>query len=229
DGTEFKIHTIILQLGSGFFKTMASLPQKSGNNDESATENVVHLDEDKRLLAAAGEKYDMPDVAVFVRNAIMKPGFLGSALEIYVLSCRNGWMEEASMLKLFELHRRRKELVLEAMELEYNTPSLLVQSGQRLSWPALTPAHSLTGCPNIDLDQWYWNALKHFIALEFEKSASGDILRGPLFWNSPQQAPLLGLRCNRCGTPFFKKRGLISEFGRILDNLPQFIELTYPL
>ncbi|KAI5117144.1 hypothetical protein M0805_000071 [Coniferiporia weirii] len=278
DGMAFKVHTIVLQLGSKFFETMTSLPQKGPVDAENSEDNAIHLAEDKELLkalldiiypgrhpsdiasssfatqlAAAGEKYDMPDVAAFIRNEISKSTFPGSALDAYVLACRFGWMEEArtvssrtlnvdlrsdtsrqllkqldgsSLLKLLDLHRRRRELVLEALNLEYNTPSLEVQAGRKLSWPALTPAHSAKGCQYFEHNKTFWTALKYYVSEELEVNALGDTLRDPAFWNSAKVAPLWADVCNQsCRLAFFKKRGLISEFCRIIDVLPKCIEI----
>lgn len=117
NGTQFRVHTLLLRMASDVFADMLSFPQEQGTD---STDSVVHLAEDEAVvaslldviyprrptvelktvefaaqLAEAADKYDLPDVTTLVRSALIQPSFPGSPLQTYALSCRFGWSAEA--------------------------------------------------------------------------------------------------------------------------------------
>ncbi|TDL26281.1 hypothetical protein BD410DRAFT_575472 [Rickenella mellea] len=114
DGTEFKVNTVILTMGSRFFREMLEIPRdpaEAGKPVELAENgdiiaallDIVHADERPmpdlsdfdfvwRLLKAA-DKYDMPRVLPLVRSHVMfKPG--SDVIEQYALASAHDWAEE---------------------------------------------------------------------------------------------------------------------------------------
>lgn len=120
DGVKFRVHSVILKLTSGFFRTMLSLPQ----GPEELISDQIPMDEDSALIAAlldatypdcgfrlstlrttvmanaepliaAADKYEMSSVVKAVQAYCLGPSGW-SALRKYKVACKYGWETEAS-------------------------------------------------------------------------------------------------------------------------------------
>ncbi|KAK7031957.1 BTB domain-containing protein [Favolaschia claudopus] len=128
EGTFYRVHSIILRLTSGFFRTMLSLPQP---NDPSTTAKIeLHVGEpdgvmERVLRMMCGleippwpsldqveaalqliEKWDAPGPLSFIRTAITSPLFAEDPLRLYVLASRFGWEDEAKTVMVQTLKLR---------------------------------------------------------------------------------------------------------------------------
>ncbi|OBZ79218.1 hypothetical protein A0H81_00719 [Grifola frondosa] len=116
DNTTFRIHSHILIVASGWFRTMFTLPQGT-----ACTSEALQMEEDADVLAGlltivsgvdlpvlnnidylesllrAAEKYDMPLPTAIVRLAIMSPVMEASPIRVYGIACRMGWIPEAKL------------------------------------------------------------------------------------------------------------------------------------
>jgi hypothetical protein len=141
----FRTHTFVLKTTSGWFRTMFSLPQKSG----SITTDIIYMDEDAPILECllrmacglpilpptnydavdlllfAAEKYDMPGVMSIIRILVMTPSLLDQPLRLYAVACRFGWEKEAQFASTetlsLDLHSEPYRASLQSL----STPALL--------------------------------------------------------------------------------------------------------
>ncbi|TDL26531.1 hypothetical protein BD410DRAFT_783579 [Rickenella mellea] len=120
DGVLFRVHKLVLQLGSGFFKTMLEMPRDAAealNNEpiliqEKSNVFAILLDiiypdrqphdpqslEFVQEILQAAEKFDMPKVSKTIRRlATPQSTFLTSAIDLYVLASQNGWEDVAKI------------------------------------------------------------------------------------------------------------------------------------
>ncbi|KAJ7155756.1 hypothetical protein C8R46DRAFT_1116392 [Mycena filopes] len=114
EGTCYRVHSVILRLTSGFFRTMLSLPQPLDakvpheipvGEADAVMERVLRMmcgleiprwasfDEVETTLELI-EKWDTPGPLSVVRTAIASPLFAAEPLRVYVLTAHFGWEEE---------------------------------------------------------------------------------------------------------------------------------------
>ncbi|KAH9946683.1 hypothetical protein B0H21DRAFT_891872 [Amylocystis lapponica] len=118
DHDRFRVHSIMLKLVSGWFRTMFTLPQSAA---DGSADIVLDVDELSKVLAGlltmvngaalpsldsidlvegilnAAEKYDMPGPMSIIRKLIISPPLISTPLRVYGISCRFGWVEEAKI------------------------------------------------------------------------------------------------------------------------------------
>ncbi|KAJ7125816.1 hypothetical protein C8R43DRAFT_1029335 [Mycena crocata] len=124
EGTVYRVHSVILRMTSGFFRTMLSLPQTHSNvktpheipvgEKDTTMERVLRMmcgleiprwasfDEVEATLDLI-EKWDAPGPLSIVRTAISAPLFADDPLRVYVLTTHFGWVEETAAVLLHTL------------------------------------------------------------------------------------------------------------------------------
>ncbi|KAJ7643417.1 hypothetical protein DFH06DRAFT_1051694 [Mycena polygramma] len=116
EGTMYRVHSIILRMTSGFFRTMLSLPQPLDaklpheipvGEPDALMERVLRMmcgleiqrwasfDEVESTLQLI-EKWDAPGPLSVVRTAITSPLFAEDPLRVYVLTSHFEWAEETT-------------------------------------------------------------------------------------------------------------------------------------
>lgn len=118
----FRVHSFILQLASGWFRALLSLPQCLPSYKASAAPELIHMVESERVIAGllsiasgqalplldsfdfvedllhAAEKYDMPSVISIIRLAIVSPSLLDThPIRVYGIACQWDWTAEAKL------------------------------------------------------------------------------------------------------------------------------------
>ncbi|KAH9946682.1 hypothetical protein B0H21DRAFT_742628 [Amylocystis lapponica] len=118
DHDRFRVHSIMLKLVSGWFRTMFTLPQSAA---DGSADIVLDVDEPSDVLVGlltmvngaglpsldsidlvegilnAAEKYDMPGPMSIIRKLIISPPLISTPLRVYEIACRLGWIDEAKM------------------------------------------------------------------------------------------------------------------------------------
>ena len=202
-----------------------------------------------RELALTARKYDVPGVLHCVRRAAfsmsLEPG--PSCLDRYGLACEFGWEREAkiassgtlslnlrcpetvqrlqrlecaSVLKLQELHRIRKDELDESLR-GFNRPGF---------WSKIHPRPDRFGffgnyCPGYkDLfDTTPWILLRYMIRHEMDKCSRGDFLMSG-FWLRTELKDLWTLTCRTCQEPLIGSRETFASMvADLIKSLPETI------
>ena len=119
DCIAFRVHSSIMKLASGMFRDMLSVPRADNetpndpiNVEEKADVLAALLDivypshecpeisslDFLRHLAVAADKYDMPVVTGRIRSTLIHDSPRLNRLELYELTCKLGWEEEAELM-----------------------------------------------------------------------------------------------------------------------------------
>ncbi|TDL15438.1 hypothetical protein BD410DRAFT_796401 [Rickenella mellea] len=197
----------------------------------------------------AADKYDMPSVLLTMGHLIGVYSRAGDTdpIKTYAYACRYGWedvakvastrtldmnlsslsvadislMDSASLFRLQSLHRSRRDVLLELMDIEVGSASTHVvfhRCGNKER-----PFDSLWGCCAARGKSQFWIVAKHMVSQEMEKCPLGRNLRLEEFWNRPELTPLWkvidhpGCKCgNRCMV--FDKKATMKEVMRVLDS-----------
>ena len=127
DGVHFRTHTLVLKLGSAWFRTLFTLPQGASSPCSSSVSpepQTIQMPESAAVLADllsaisgqplplarwaspdalvpllhAAEKYDMPGALSVLRLALAAPALLDAhPLRVYGLAWAHGWRPEARL------------------------------------------------------------------------------------------------------------------------------------
>ena len=183
-------------------------------------------------LAAAAEKYDVPDLSRGLRQTMTSDiyKFPGTFLENYALSCSYGWKEEAnfvsqfcpppsvrlhneflmmldtsSLLKLIGLHQARKEIVTHALSISYQKNIPEETRLKNLRWEFLGN-HPNSECRSQHHDKGLWHLLKCHLISELERSApietKDKLGEGGPFWSESRLTPIWCEECTKCSKTF---------------------------
>lgn len=119
DNVRFRVHSVVLRITSGWFRTMFSLPQSQSEGSQSQQETTLNVLEPSDVLSDllqmisglelpnistleraeaildAAEKYDMPGPISIIRRLIIHPPLISRPLRVYALACKWEWTEEA--------------------------------------------------------------------------------------------------------------------------------------
>lgn len=210
-------------------------------------------------FAEAADKYDILDAVQNLRHMLTLnvAEFPGTFLEKYVLACSYGWKDEArhlsqfcppyntqlhretfkslssvSLLDLLDLHQTRKEMMMSALHISYQTTIADEIRLKTLRWECLGLHGALSStsqaCRSLNHDKGLWHLLKFHVLAELEKrspvEARSRLGEGGGFWNERSLNPVWEDECNKCSTKFFTRGVLEREFGRIVERMPMTIE-----
>lgn len=123
DNVLFRVHSLVLRLASGWFRTLLTLPQSPPAYKYDAHAHcpeIIHMVESADVVAAllamasgqtlprldafelveelvhAAEKYEMPGALSILRLALCTPVFLDAhPIRVYGIACQWGWLAEA--------------------------------------------------------------------------------------------------------------------------------------
>lgn len=205
-------------------------------------------------LSAAADKYDVADVNRNLKKMMMTDtdNFPGLPLERYILASSRGWTNEArsvsqycpppnanlyrdsltsldttSLLNFMSLHQYRKDMMLRALSISYQTNQSEEVRHKSLRWECLGPHGSpFHGCRSNNHDKGVWHIFKLNALLELEKyspiEAKDRFGEDSAFWT--RLTPLWDDECGKCETKFFISAMVRKEFARILNILPTMVE-----
>ena len=258
DGTLFRVHSYTLKTTSGWFRAMYSLPQRTASPDQPP--EVIYVDEDSSTLEGllrmvcglsipkldsydtiepilhAAEKYDMPGPMSVVRALLSTPSLLSDPLQLYAITCRYGWQDEAMMasratltlnlhspehratlqklgtdalLNLFSLHHTRRETLRRRLD----DPPFVNDSGDT----------SCSNCGSI-VDYHTWRELKYVIIMEMDARPLGDtvVTSGLLEW--PAARACWAAKCLNCDRVLYDKTLTMRVIRECIEQLPTTIE-----
>ncbi|KAH8102596.1 hypothetical protein BXZ70DRAFT_1006505 [Cristinia sonorae] len=130
EGIHFRMHSIVLKLASGWFRTLFTLPQSSQSSSTCPAE-VIPMNESADILEVllsmicgkeipvsrmqtsmdfiedilqVVEKYDMPGAASIVRLSVSLNLVKTHPVRVYALACRWGWLDIAKTASSHTLH-----------------------------------------------------------------------------------------------------------------------------
>ncbi|TDL26546.1 hypothetical protein BD410DRAFT_895210 [Rickenella mellea] len=250
DEMVFLVHRVVLQLASGFFKTLLEMPRDSV---EAFTNEPIMVHEKSDVFEAVlyivypdlqlpqiyslefasavlrtAEKYEMPKVNDCVRSLVKnnRSFLIDETLELYVLACRpQCWgplmhLDAENFWKLFRLHRSRCQALIDALNPEHHNAFPKVEWINVVIFPQKCN-HFYEGV----VDCPAWNALMFLLTLAMDSQPLGDEIRQRSFMDQKELDHLWKQTCpgSNCGSHVFSKDGIHTELIRLLDLLPSSI------
>ncbi|TCD63992.1 NADH-cytochrome b5 reductase [Steccherinum ochraceum] len=134
DNIHFRVHSVILKVSSGWFRTLFTLPQSGGAEDDGGSESrpkeIIPMNEPASTLEVVlsmvcgkeipvarlqsidfieellqvAEKYDMPGAASIVRLSVSLSLVKTHPIRVYGIACRWGWTDVARTASAHTVH-----------------------------------------------------------------------------------------------------------------------------
>lgn len=182
------------------------------------------------------EKYDMPGPLSIMRLMVMTPPLLEQPFRLYAIACRFGWEEEAkfashktleynlhsselqpelqrlpssALLKLFTLHRSRRDRLLKFL----NDP------------PFVAGGTAQCGSCDATIDYHTWRELKYKITLEMDARPLGDtvINNGLEEWSESKSCWAAKCPGGKCDRALYDRKETSRVIRECMDLLPKTI------
>ncbi|KAJ7647574.1 hypothetical protein FB45DRAFT_202919 [Roridomyces roridus] len=185
----------------------------------------------------AAEKYDMAGPMSLVRILTMTAPLQNQPFRLYAIACRRGWHEEAkiassqtlthnlydpelrpvlqrlsadALLRLFELHHSRKEVLQQA-----------------LNKPPFVASDNVSNCGNCNavIDYHTWRELKYRMIQEIETRPLGDTIldKGLIDWPEAKACWLAKCPNRVCARFLYDQEPTMRIIRECIDELPRSI------
>ncbi|KAH8111718.1 hypothetical protein DFH11DRAFT_1611462 [Phellopilus nigrolimitatus] len=224
DGVRFKVHSLILRLSSD---ALASNPadeivqlSEGGDIIISLLNSIYPRRPRPKLsslpfsfvsrLVAAADKYDLLDYALASRHGwdsdarsisqFIPPPNTSNPPQRTVLES----MGTASLLKLFDLHRRRRDIIIRALSISYDKNAVADIREHHLRWEVISREHA-EDCRSQTHDKLAWANLKLFILTEMDRISPDEVFRKlqSEVLNSNRLKDIWEGQCSKCSARFF--------------------------
>lgn len=206
-------------------------------------------------VATAADRYDLKRVTVRIREALVAdpPLQSGTPLHHYILASTLHWNNEArhvsrlvppinptnpeqrsilkalnssdGLLDLMSLHQTRRDKLLKAMSISYDQHAAPDVRVQHLRWESIASGHP-SPCRSQSHNMAQWDAFKLQVLMKLDRESSFDFAdKLNNLWELHYFKGILEETCSRCKKPFFERDSLILEFRRIVERLPDNVDI----
>ncbi|KAH8111737.1 hypothetical protein DFH11DRAFT_1611589 [Phellopilus nigrolimitatus] len=233
DGVQFRVHSAIMKIASGFFRDMLALPQAA----ISSQLELIHLHESQEILkdlldiiypdgdlpdesvqgrlydlCVVAEKYDMHGVLRRIRKMVFTNASTIVPLEKYALASRLGWEDEitTSLIETLRAPISGADALPYLRKLDTQNILRLQELHRKRKQGFLCLLESAE-----------WLVFKFELSEEMDKCSYGESIDASKFWSRPSFAALWSYRCSQCGNPLLFKTNVKNSIKLLFNRLPK--------